>query len=96
MEWLAVLLIGLVLSFAIALWAEAWGRTSWVYFLLSLLLTPLNGALALLVAGRRIPRPQSGGRANPRTKYCTKCGAPSVCLRWAPTSILSPQRNPRT
>jgi hypothetical protein len=76
MEWLVVLLIGLVFSFAIARWAEAWGRTSWVYFLLSLLLTPLVGALALLVAGRRVPRPQSSGRASPRIKYCTKCGSP--------------------
>lgn len=66
MEWLFVLLILLVFSFAIARWAEAWGRTSWVYFLLSLLATPVGGALVLLIAGRNIeryPRAQTGANA---------------------------------
>lgn len=56
-EILFAVLVGLVLAIAIGTTAQRRGHESFIYFLLSILLTPIVGFLALVVAGVR-PRGQ--------------------------------------
>jgi heme A synthase len=47
-----IILIAVIFSGLIGYWAHNWGRNGWIWFVVSLLLSSLITAIALLIMGR--------------------------------------------
>jgi len=47
-----IILIAVVFSALVGYWANNWGRNGWLWFVVTLLISPLISAIILLVMGR--------------------------------------------
>jgi hypothetical protein len=62
-----------MLCFVIGTWARNWGQNYWKGFLLSLLCSPVIGALAVLIEGKNMKAIESGSLASGESKKCPSC-----------------------
>lgn len=69
-----VYLVYCLLCVAVGFWAQSWGRSGFLFALLSLLLSPLVGALVLLFRGKNSSiNPITGLPLGVSARKCPEC-----------------------
>lgn len=63
----------LIFSFLVATWASSKGRSWFGYFVLSLLLSPLVGAIVVAIAGQNKPALESAAVQSGEMRKCPAC-----------------------
>lgn len=68
-----IFIFWLVFAILVGVWAGNWGRSGFGYFLLAALLSPLLGALILLVAGKKQAVVETRAVESGELKKCPAC-----------------------
>ena len=68
-----ILIIWFALTILIGVWANNWGRSGFGFFVLSFILSPLLGAIILLIAGRNTEKSESRKLDTGEMKKCPHC-----------------------